>query len=90
MILGANKIPAMKFFSESGFSIKVLWVGIAAGVNGPVIFLSKVLLVHPSIRGTNLGIQYIFTELSCVIPNKLSYMNEENWEKVVKFVAPYI
>ena len=60
MILGANKIPAMKFFSESGFSIKVLWVGIAAGVNGLVIFLSNLPLVHPRIRGTNLGFQYVF------------------------------
>ena len=59
-------------------------------MNGPVIFLAKGTKAHPSIRGTNLVTTYIFSEGSCVIPNKVSYMDDETWAKVVKVVSPRI
>ena len=46
--------------------------------------------VHPRLRGKNLATRYGFTEVSCVIPNKASYMDDETWEKVLKVVAPGI
>ena len=47
-----------KKFSHKIFSIIVLWVGSAAYVNGPVIFLEKGTSVHPGIRDTNLVTRY--------------------------------
>ena len=35
-------------------------------------------------------IKYGFPEGCCVIPNKAAYMDDENWSKVVKVVAPGI
>ena len=72
------------------FLIIVLWVGSAAGVNGPVIFLAKGTKVHPRLRGNNLVTKYGLPEGSCVIPNKAAYMDDETWAKVVKVVAPGI
>ena len=43
-------------------SITVPWVGSAAGVNGPVLFLAKGTKVNPRIRGTNLVTKYGFPE----------------------------
>ena len=77
-------------FSDSRFSITVLRVGSVAGVNGPVIFMSKSTHVHPRLRGTNLVTRYIFPEGSCVIPKKAAYMDDETWSKLVKVVAPGI
>ena len=59
-------------------------------MNGPVIFLAKGTKVHPRLRCNNLVTKYVFPEGSCVIPNKAAYMDDENWVKVVKVVAPDI
>ena len=56
-------------------------------VNCTVIFLSKRKKVHPRLRGKNLSNEYILIEVSCVIPNKSAYMDDETWAKVVKVVA---
>ena len=76
--------------SNSRFSITVLRVGSAAGVNVPVIFMANGTKVHPRLRGNNLVTKYGFPEGSCVIPNKAAYMEDETWAKVVKVVAPGI
>ena len=76
--------------SDSRFSIKVVRVGSAAGVNVPVIFLVKGTKGYPRLSGNNLVIKYGFPEGSCVIPNKAAYMNDKTWEKVVKVVDPSI
>ena len=39
---------------------------------------------------TNLVTKYGFSEGSCAITNKPSYMDDETWKKVVKVVAPAI
>ena len=53
-IIGGNNKPRHdKNCSDSRFLIIVLRVGIAAGVNGPVIFLSKREKLHPRMRGNN-------------------------------------
>ena len=77
-----EKIAVTQFFS-----ITVLRVGSAAGVNGPVIFLVKGENVHHRLRGENLE---GFPEVSCAILNKSAYMDDEAWEKVMKVVAPGI
>ena len=86
-IIGDNKYCHDKNCSDSRFSITVLRVGSAAGVNGPVIFLAKGKKVHPRLRGNNLVTKYGFPEGSCVIPNKAAYMDNKTWVKVVKFLA---
>ena len=43
----------MRRTNNSRFSITVLRVGSAVGVNGPVIFLAKGTKVHPRLRGNN-------------------------------------
>ena len=47
-------------------------------MNGPVIFLAKGTKVYPRLRGTNLVTRYGLPEVSCVNPNKASYMDDEN------------
>ena len=47
-------------FSNSIFSVTVLRVGSAAGVNGPVTFMEKGTKVQPKFRGNNLMTRYIF------------------------------
>ena len=90
-MIGDNDKPCHdKNCSDSRFSITVLRVGSAAGVNGPVIFLSKGTKVHPRLRVKNLVTKYGLPEGSCVIPNKAACMDDENWAKVVKVVAPGI
>ena len=90
-IIGDNNKPRPdKNFSDSRFSIKFLWVGSAAGVNGPVIFLAKFTKVHPKLRGNNSVTKYGLPEGSCVIPNKAAYMDDETWAKVMKVVVPGI
>ena len=90
-MVGGNDKPCHdKNCSDSRFSITVLRVGSAAGVNGPVIFLAKGTKVHPRLRGNNLVTKYGLPEGSCVIPNKSAYMDDYTWEKVVKVVAPGI
>ena len=90
-IIGSNDKPRHdKIFSDSGFSITVLRVGSAAGVNGPVIFLAKGTKVHPRLRGNTLVTKYGLPEGSCVIPNKAAYIDENTWAKVVKVAAPSI
>ena len=76
--------------SDSRFSITVFPVGSAAGVNGPVIFLTKGTKVHPRLKGANLVTRYGLPEGSCVIPKKSAYMDDDTWAKVVKVVAPGI
>ena len=56
--------------SDSSFSIAVLRVGSAVGVNGPVIFLSKETKVNPRLIGNNLVNRYELPGGSFVIPNK--------------------
>ena len=53
-------------------------------------FLEKGTKLHPRIRGNNLVTRYIFPEVSCVIPIREAYMDDETWVKVVKLVAPGI
>ena len=90
-IIGDNDKPRHgKNCSDSRFSVTVLLVGSAAGVNGPVIFLAKGTKVHPRLRGNNLVTKYGLPEGSRVIPNKAAYMDDETWAKVVKVVAPGI
>ena len=71
------------------FSITVLRVGSVAGVNGPVISLSKGRYLYPRLRGNNLVTKYGLLEGYCVIPNKAEYMDDNTWAKVVKVVAPW-
>ena len=76
IFLGSNKSRHNKNCSDSRFSIKVLRVGSAAGVNAPVIFLEKRTKVHQRLRGKNLVTKYGFPEGSCVVPKKTSYMDD--------------
>ena len=46
--------------------------------------------MHPRLRGKHLVTKYGFPEGSCVIPKKVSYVDDETWSKVVKVVAPGI
>ena len=59
-------------------------------MNGPVIFLTKGEKLHPSLKCNNLVTRYALLEGSCVIPKKVSYMDDETWSKVVKVVFPGI
>ena len=59
-------------------------------MNDPVIYLSKGSNVHLRLRVNNLVTRYGLPELSCVIPNKEEYMDNETWKKVVKLLAPVI
>ena len=76
--------------SNSRFSIKLLRVGSAAGVNVPMVFLTKGTNVHPRLRVTNLVTRYGFPEGSFIIPNRSGYTDDENRVKVVKVVSPGI
>eukprot|EP00957_Ditylum_brightwellii_P165219 12578996-Ditylum_brightwellii.AAC.1 len=49
--------------------ITTLCTGVAAGVNGPVIFLTKGKEVHCSFRGNRLHNVFGLPEGSCVIAN---------------------
>ena len=72
-IIANNDKPCHdKNCSDSRFSITVLQVGSAAGVNGPVIFLAKGTKVHPRLRCSNLVTQYGLPEGSSVITKKNS------------------
>ena len=90
VLASKDKPSNEKNCSDSRFSITVLRVGSAAGLNGPVIFLAKGKNLHPRLKGTNLATRSGFPEVFCVIPNKASYMDDETWAKVVKVVAPGI
>ena len=68
----------------------VLRVGIAAGANGLVIFLKKGEKVYPRLRGTNSVTRYGLSEVSCVISNKSSYLDDETWAKMAKVVSPFV
>ena len=46
--------------------------------------------MHPRFIDNNFVTRYGFPELSCVIPKKSAYMDDDTWEKVVKVVAPEI
>ena len=59
-------------------------------MNDQVIYMSKATKLHQRMKGNKLATKYGFPEGSCVIPNKAVYMDEKNWEKVVKAVAPGI
>ena len=59
-------------------------------MNCPVIFMEMGTTVHPRLRGNNLVTKYGLPEGFFVIPNKVAYMDDENWTKVVKVVAPGI
>ena len=62
-IIGDNdKTHHDKNCSDSRFSITVLWIRIAVGVNGPVLFLEKWKKVHPRMIGNNLVNIYEFPE----------------------------
>ena len=62
-IIGGNDKPRHdKNCSDSRFSITVLCIWSAAGVNGPVIFLEKRTKVHPRLRDNNLMTKYGFLE----------------------------
>ena len=77
-IIGGNDKPRHnKNCSDSWFSIAVLSVGSAAGVNSTVIFLAKGEKLYPRLRGNNLVTKYGLPEGSFVIPNKVSYMDDE-------------
>ena len=90
-VLGRKYKPRHeKNCSGSRFSITVLRVGSASGVNGPVIVLAKGTNMHHRLGGINLVTKYGLPVVSCVIPKKVSYMNDATWAKVVKVVAPGI
>ena len=90
-VLGSKDKPLHdKNCSDSSILITVLWVGSAACVNSPKIFLAKWTKVHPRLKGNNLVTRYILPEGFCVIPNKVAYMDDETGAKVVKVVAPGI
>ena len=59
-------------------------------MNGPVIVLAKGRKVHLRLKGTNLLTRYRLPEGSCVIPNKVAYIDYDTWAKVVKVAAPGI
>ena len=63
----------------SRFSITPHRVDITVGGNFTVIFLAKGTLVHSRLKGTNLITKYGLAEWYCVIPNKVSYTNDETW-----------
>ena len=86
----AKITPTRFFFIDSRFSMTVLRVESTSGVNGLVVLLVKMTKVKPRLRGTNLVTIYGFPERYFVIPNKAEYMDDENWENVVKVVAPVI
>ena len=89
--IGSNDKPRQyKNCSDWRFLITVLRVGSAAGVNVPVIFLTKGKNLHPRLRGNNLMTKYVFPEGFFDIPNKSAYMDHKTWEKVVKLLAPGI
>ena len=74
-VLGIKDRPRHeKNCSDLSFLITVLRVGIAAVVNGPVIFMEKGKKVHPRLKGKNLVTRYGFPEGSCVITNKAAYL----------------
>ena len=52
--------------------------------------MAKGTKVQPRIRGTNLMTIYGLSEVSCVIPNISSYLDDDTWAKVVKGIAPGI
>ena len=81
---------ARKNCSDLRFSITFLLVRSEAGVNVPVIFMSKGTKVHLELRGNNFVTIYILPEGYCVIPNKASNMGDKTWLKVVKVIAPGI
>ena len=49
VLLEAKETIHDKNYSNSRFSIPLLWIEIAADVSGPVILVEKGTLVHPSI-----------------------------------------
>ena len=55
-----------------------------------MIFLVKGENVHPRIIGTNLVTRYRFSAVSCVIPKKSEYTDDDTWVNVVKVLAPGI
>ena len=58
-VIGSKDKPCHeKNCSDSRFSITVLWVGSAEGVNGPVIFLAKGTKVHPRKNTSNINHLY--------------------------------
>ena len=46
--------------------------------------------MHPRLRYNNFVTKYVLPEGSFVIPNKVAYMDDGTWVKVVKVVAPGI
>ena len=76
--------------SNSSFSITVLGVGSASGVNVPLIFMENGTKVQPRLICNNLVAKYGLPEGSCVLPKKVSYIDDKTWVKVVKVVAPGI
>ena len=90
LLLAANINHTTKKHRNTRFSIKVLWVGSSAGVNGPLIFLGIGKKVHQRLTGIKLVTKYGFTEGSCVIPNKAAYIDDKTLARVVKVVAPGI
>ena len=55
-----------------------------------MIFLEKGTNVNPRLRGKNSVTKYGFPEGSCVIPDKVAYMDDETWANVVEVIAPGI
>ena len=70
--------------------ITCLRIGSAAGVNGPVIFLTKGKDVHWRFSGDKLHKMYGLPEVLCIILTASGYMDDEAWLKVVKVIAPAI
>ena len=68
----------------------VLRIGSMVGMSGPVILPGKGTLVYPDIGGSNVVSWYKSPEVSCVILEIISYMDDETWAKLAKVVAPGI
>ena len=68
----------------------VLVVGIKGGVNGTLVLLKSFESMHKRFIGNCLSENFIFSEISCVIMNKKSYMYDVKWDRVGDVLAPHI
>eukprot|EP00957_Ditylum_brightwellii_P150610 11467645-Ditylum_brightwellii.AAC.1 len=68
----------------------VLRCGRAAGVNGPVVFVTNGSEVNRRFSSDKLHTVYGLPKGFCVMPNSNGYMDDETWLKVLKKIAPAI
>ena len=90
VLAGVNRKKHNLNLADCQELVTTLHTGAAAGVNGPVIFLTKGREVHCSFRGNRLHTVFGLPEGSCVIANGMGYMDNETWLKVEKILAQAI